>query len=65
MIDRRTSAPLQLENAEKLESGQVEEGQVRACQIRAGSGQGESGGGAADSCRDFLCDVTSLQVADA
>ena len=60
MIDRRTSAPLQLENAEKLESGQVEEGQVRA-----GSGQGESGGGAADSCRDFLCDVTSLQVADA
>ena len=49
MIDRRRSAPLQLENAEKLESGQVE---VRACQIgacqigagqvRAGSGQGES-----------------------
>jgi hypothetical protein len=33
MIDRRKSAPLQLENAEKLESGQVEEGQVRACQI--------------------------------
>jgi hypothetical protein len=70
MIDRRKSAPLQLESAEKLESGQVEEGQVRACQIGAGqvrarSGQGESGGGAADSCRDFLCDVTSLQVADA
>jgi hypothetical protein len=46
MIDRRKSAPLQLESAEKLESGQVEEGQVRACQIgagqvRAGSGQGE------------------------
>ena len=36
MIDRRKSAPLQLENAEKLESGQVEEGQVRACQIGAG-----------------------------
>ncbi len=48
MIDRRRSAPLQLENAKKLESGQD-----RACQIRAGqvgsgqvrSGQGESGPG--------------------
>jgi hypothetical protein len=37
MIDRRRSAPLQLENAEKLESGQVEEGQVGAC--RCGAGQ--------------------------
>ena len=40
MIDRRRSAPLQLENAEKLESGQVRgqvgEGQVRAGQVRAG-----------------------------
>ena len=39
MIDRRKSAPLQLENTEKLESGQVEEGQVRACQIGAGQGR--------------------------
>jgi hypothetical protein len=70
MIDRRKSAPLQLENAEKLESGQVEEGQVRACQIgagqvRAGSGQGESGDGAADPCSDSLRDVTCSRVADA
>ena len=41
MIDRRRSAPLQLENAKKLESGQVRAcqfraGQVRACQFRAG-----------------------------
>jgi hypothetical protein len=41
MIDRRECAPLQLENAKKLESGQgvpsqVGEGRVRAYQIRAG-----------------------------
>jgi len=30
------SAPLQLENAKKLESGQVKAGQVRAGQVRAG-----------------------------
>jgi hypothetical protein len=42
MIDRRRSAPLQLEKAEKLESGQVREGQVGASQVRAcqcGAGQ--------------------------
>jgi hypothetical protein len=46
MIDRRRSAPLQLENAEKLESGQVGEGQVGAGQVRAGqvrAGQVRSG----------------------
>jgi hypothetical protein len=36
MIDRRRSAPLQLENAEKLESGQVREGQVGEGQVGAG-----------------------------
>jgi len=55
MIDRRRSAPLQLENAEKLESGQVGEGQfraarsgrgqVRASQVRGVSGKGVSGQG--------------------
>ena len=36
MIDRRKSAPLQLESAEKLESGQVREGQVGEGQVGAG-----------------------------
>jgi len=62
------SAPLQLENAKKLESGQVRACQIRAGQVRAGqgeSGQGESGDGAANPCRDSLRDVTCSQVADA
>ena len=36
MIDRRRSAPLQLENAKKLESGQVRACHIRAGQVRAG-----------------------------
>jgi len=69
------SAPLQLENAEKLESGQVRSGQVGEGQVGGGpsqgglgrgeSGQGESGDGAADPCSDSLRDVTSSQVGDA
>jgi hypothetical protein len=72
MIDRRKSAPLQLEKAEKLESGQVGEGRVRSGRgvsgrggsVRVGSGevkscQGESGESCPlDLCSDLLRDVT-------
>src|SRR5258708_15804322 len=45
-IDRRKSAPLQLENAEKLKSGQVRSGRARSGRARSGqvrSGQVRSG----------------------
>jgi hypothetical protein len=53
MIDRRRSAPLQLENAEKLESGQVGEGQVRAGQVRASQVR---------ACQVRVCQVRANQV---
>jgi hypothetical protein len=67
MIDRRKSAPLQLEKAEKLESGQVRSGRGvsgRGGSVRVGSGevkscQGESGESCPlDLCSDLLRDVT-------
>src|SRR5258707_11738334 len=64
-IDRRKSAPLQLENAEKLESGQVRSGQVRSG--RARSGQARSGrarakqvrGGQVGASRRVFADLSS------
>ena len=67
MIDRRKSAPLQLEKAEKLRSGQVRSGRGvsgRGGSVRVGSGevescQGESGESCPlDLCSDLLGDVT-------
>ena len=58
MIDRRRSAPLQLENAEKLESGQVGEGQFRAGQVRAA----RSGRGQVRACQVRVCQVRANQV---
>ena len=77
--DRRRSAPLQLENAEKLESGQVRACQIRAGQVGGGSGQVQVRAGRvrANQVRanralvpptlvsDFRRGVICLQVADA
>jgi len=63
MIDRRRSAPLQLENAEKLESGQVGEGQFRAGQFRAArSGRGQVRASQVRACQVRVCQVRANQV---